>query len=115
MRGGEGAGCARVSIADRCRHSRARFVRLHADGRPGRNAFAAAPRQAYAPAPVAYATAPMPAAFDTSYKLDAGDKLRVVVYGQEGLTNSYAIDAGGSITMPLIGAVPARGRAPAGL
>ena len=25
------------------------------------------------------------------------------VYGQEGLTNTYAIDAGGSITMPLIG------------
>jgi polysaccharide export outer membrane protein len=80
-----------------------------------RNAFAAAPRQAYAPAAVAYATAPMPAAYDTSYKLDAGDKLRVVVYGQEGLTNSYAIDAGGSITMPLIGAVAARGRTPAGL
>jgi polysaccharide biosynthesis/export protein len=80
-----------------------------------RNAFAAAPRQAYAPAPAAYAAAPMPAAYDTSYKLDAGDKLRVVVYGQEGLTNSYAIDAGGSITMPLIGAVPARGRTPAGL
>jgi polysaccharide biosynthesis/export protein len=80
-----------------------------------RNAFAAAPRQAYAPAAVAYAAAPMPAAYDPSYKLDAGDKLRVVVYGQEGLTNSYAIDAGGSITMPLIGAVPARGRTPAGL
>jgi len=80
-----------------------------------RHAFAAAPRQAYDQAPAAYAAAPMPAAYDTSYKLDAGDKLRVVVYGQEGLTNSYAIDAGGSITMPLIGAVPARGRTPAGL
>jgi polysaccharide export outer membrane protein len=38
-----------------------------------------------------------------------------VVYGQEGLTNTYAIDAGGSITMPLIGQVPARGRSPAAL
>jgi polysaccharide export outer membrane protein len=65
--------------------------------------------------PVAYTAAPMPAVHDTSYRLDAGDKLRVVVYGQEGLTNTYAIDAGGSITMPLIGAVPARGRTPAGL
>ena len=80
-----------------------------------RNAFAAAPRPTYAPVPVVYAAAPMPAVHDTSYKLDAGDKLRVVVYGQEGLTNTYAIDAGGSITMPLIGAVPARGRTPAGL
>jgi polysaccharide biosynthesis/export protein len=70
-----------------------------------------------APAPtmVAYAAAPMPVAHDSAYRLDAGDRLRVVVYGQEGLTNTYAIDAGGSITMPLIGAVPARGRTPAGL
>jgi polysaccharide biosynthesis/export protein len=75
------------------------------------SSYATAP----APIPVAYAAAPMPAAYDTSYRLDAGDKLRVVVYGQEGLTNSYAIDAGGSIAMPLIGAVPARGRTPAGL
>ena len=66
--------------------------------------------------PVAYGV-PMgvPVRYDASYHLDAGDKLRVVVYGQEGLTNSYAIDAGGSITLPLIGAVPARGRTPAGL
>ena len=68
-----------------------------------------------APAPVAYATATVPVRYDAAYHLDAGDKLRVVVYGQEGLTNTYAIDAGGSITMPLIGAVRARGKTPAGL
>jgi len=72
-----------------------------------------------APAPVAYvapAPAPTPvAAYDSAYRLDAGDKLRIVVYGQEGLTNSYAVDAGGNITMPLIGAVAARGRTPAEL
>jgi polysaccharide export outer membrane protein len=73
-------------------------------------------RTAPAPAAVAYAAAaPTPVVHDAAYRLDAGDKLRVVVYGQEGLTNTYAIDAGGSITMPLIGAVPARGRTPAGL
>ena len=72
---------------------------------------------AMAPAPtaVAYAAAPMPASHDAAYRLDAGDRLRVVVYGQDGLTNTYAIDAGGSITMPLIGPVSARGRTPAGL
>ena len=80
-----------------------------------RNSFAAASPRAYAAAPGAFAAAPMPAAYDTAYRLDAGDRLRVVVYGQEGLTNTYAIDAGGSITMPLIGAVPARGRTAAGL
>jgi len=70
----------------------------------------------YAPAPMAVAYAePAPVRHDAPYHLDAGDKLRVVVYGQEGLTNGYAIDAGGSITMPLIGSVPARGRTPAAL
>jgi polysaccharide biosynthesis/export protein len=83
-----------------------------------RAAFAAAPGAAPAPAvvaaPVAYAErAPM--RYDTAYHLDAGDRLRVVVYGQEGLTNTYAVSAGGSITMPLIGSVPARGRTTAGL
>src|SRR5665213_1747594 len=79
--------------------------------------FAAAPPRYPAPASAgyAYAAAPMPARYDAGYRLDAGDKLRVVVYGQEGLTNTYAIDAGGSITMPLIGSVPARGRTPATL
>jgi polysaccharide export outer membrane protein len=80
-----------------------------------RASFAAAQRRSYAPVPVAYAAAPMPVRYDAAYRLDAGDRLRIVVYGQEGLTNTYAIDAGGSITMPLIGSVPARGRTPAGL
>ena len=83
-----------------------------------RSAFASSPRMSSAPvmvaAPVAYVEA-APVRRDSAYHLDAGDKLRVVVYGQEGLTNTYAIDAGGSITMPLIGSVPARGRTPAGL
>src|ERR1700692_3482526 len=64
-----------------------------------------------APAAAAYAAAPMPVAHDSAYRLGAGDRLRVVIYGQEGLTNTYAIDAGGSLTMPLIGAVPGSGRA----
>jgi polysaccharide biosynthesis/export protein len=75
----------------------------------------AGPHNAYAPAPAAYAEAPVLVRYDVAYRLDAGDRLRVVVYGQEGLTNTYAIDAGGAITMPLIGSVPARGRTPAGL
>ena len=80
-----------------------------------RTSFAAARQPSYAPVPVVYATAPMPPTHDAVYRLDAGDKLRVVVYGQEGLTNSYAIGAGGTITVPLIGSVPARGRTPAEL
>ncbi len=91
-----------------------------------RHAFAAAPGS-YVPEPTVYAAAPIaepvhydpvrqdPVRHDGGYRLDAGDKLRIVVFGQEGLTNSYAIDAAGSITMPLIGQVPARGRTPAAL
>ena len=52
---------------------------------------------------------------EAGYWLDAGDKLRVVVFGQDGLSASYAVDTSGSITMPLIGSVPARGRTPAQL
>jgi polysaccharide export outer membrane protein len=61
------------------------------------------------------ASAPPPVVHDPAYRLDAGDRLRIVVYGQEGLTNTYLVGAGGSITMALIGAVTARGRTPAEL
>jgi polysaccharide biosynthesis/export protein len=82
-----------------------------------RSAFAVSPRAAYAAAPGAavYGAPVQPVRYDSAYRLDAGDRLRVVVYGQEGLTNTYAIDAAGSITMPLIGQVPARGRTTSGL
>jgi polysaccharide export outer membrane protein len=43
------------------------------------------------------------------YTLDSGDKLRVVVFGQDTLSNNYTVDAQGQISMPLIGAVNARG------
>jgi polysaccharide export outer membrane protein len=43
------------------------------------------------------------------YVLDAGDRLRVLVFGQENLSNLYAVDAKGAIAMPLIGTVPAAG------
>jgi polysaccharide biosynthesis/export protein len=56
--------------------------------------------------PVSYAPPP---AMQWPYTLDSGDRLRIVVFGQEGLTNSYVLDASGQIDMPLIGIVPARG------
>src|SRR5208282_5727424 len=80
--------------------------------------YAAAPYAAapYAAAPYAaapYAAAPYgsglfgyaPTVAEGPYTLDSGDRLRIVVFGQEGLTNSYAVDASGHIAMPLIGAV----------
>ncbi|MDU6830468.1 MAG: polysaccharide export protein, partial [Bradyrhizobium sp.] len=50
-----------------------------------RNAFAAAPRGGAYVMPAGYT----PPRYDAAYHLDAGDRLRVVVYGQEGLTNTY--------------------------
>lgn len=46
---------------------------------------------------------------DGPYLLDSGDKLRVFVYGQPNLSRIYTVDHGGLITVPLIGAVKARG------
>jgi polysaccharide export outer membrane protein len=43
------------------------------------------------------------------YVLDSGDRLRVTVFEQEGLTNTYTVDQAGYIAFPLIGQVPARG------
>jgi len=49
------------------------------------------------------------AAGEGHYTLDSGDRLRIVVFGQDGLTNSYLVSASGHIAMPLIGTVAARG------
>jgi len=54
-------------------------------------------------------------AAELPYTLDTGDKLRIVVFGQDGLSNSYVVDASGAITMPLIKAVSARGLTTAAL
>jgi polysaccharide export outer membrane protein len=68
---------------------------------------AAAQGGPYAPAPNAYAYAPPNA--QPAYTLDSGDKLRVVVFGQDGISNSYIVDAGGNVSLPLVGTVAARG------
>ncbi len=44
------------------------------------------------------------------YMLAPGDRLRVIVFGQASLSNSFGMDSGGVIAMPLIGQVPAKGR-----
>jgi polysaccharide export outer membrane protein len=46
------------------------------------------------------------------YRLDTGDQIRVIVFGQADLTNTYTVDKAGLISMPLIGQVFARGHTP---
>jgi polysaccharide export outer membrane protein len=58
----------------------------------------------YRPAPSAFHQA-----LNGPYRLDAGDRIRVTVFEQESLTNTYAVDQSGHIAFPLVGSVPARG------
>src|SRR5215210_6220681 len=69
-----------------------------------------------APQPASYVerravqAVPVAASFDGGpYTLDSGDKLRIVVFGQDALSNNYTVDAQGAVVLPLIGAVEARG------
>lgn len=65
-------------------------------------AGACAPRYVVPELEAAYTGAP--------YRLASGDKLRVIVFGQDNLSNIYAVDGSGRISMPLIGTVPAQGQ-----
>jgi polysaccharide export outer membrane protein len=89
--------------------------------------YAAAPQGAFAgseldmrmygaPQPASYAVrrvaqvVPVATTFeDGAYTLDSGDKLRIVVFGQDTLSNNYTVDAQGAVSLPLVGAVEARG------
>jgi len=44
------------------------------------------------------------------YQLDSSDRLRILVFGQDDLSNTYTIDQAGYISFPLIGSVAARGK-----
>jgi polysaccharide export outer membrane protein len=46
---------------------------------------------------------------DGPYLLDTGDRLRIFVYGQPNLSRVYGVEHDGSISVPLIGQVKARG------
>lgn len=46
------------------------------------------------------------------YTLDAGDEIRVTVFSQDELTNTYLVDKGGYLAFPLVGSVAARGKTP---
>ena len=51
-------------------------------------------------------------AFDAEgYRLGSGDEVRLTVFGEADLSGTYAVDGRGRITLPLIGAVEAKGLA----
>jgi polysaccharide export outer membrane protein len=47
-----------------------------------------------------------------TYTLDSGDKVQVIVFGQDNLSNVYSVDGSGAVALPLIGPVHARGLTP---
>ncbi len=52
---------------------------------------------------------------DVPYTLASGDRLRIIVFGQDALSNTYAVNSSGTISMPLIGLVRAQGLTTAAL
>jgi polysaccharide export outer membrane protein len=44
-----------------------------------------------------------------TYRLDSDDRVRVIVFGQDNLSRVYSVDGSGSVSLPLIGPVRARG------
>jgi polysaccharide export outer membrane protein len=64
-------------------------------------ATACAPRHVDADYAVAQPSGP--------YRLASGDRLRIIVFGQDNLSNIYAVDGAGRISMPLIDTIEAQG------
>lgn len=67
--------------------------------------LASAPLTSAAPGAAAVAVAQR----DDRYKLGAGDKVRITVFGEAAMTGDYAVAPNGEISFPLIGTVDARG------
>jgi polysaccharide export outer membrane protein len=49
------------------------------------------------------------AASDYVYKLGAGDKIKITVFGEEALNGEYVIEGSGVISFPLLGKIEAKG------
>lgn len=64
---------------------------------------------------VSWAQDPAPASAaaqvtDGSYKLGPADKVRIIVFNEETLSGEFSVNDSGSLSLPLIGEVPAVGR-----
>jgi polysaccharide export outer membrane protein len=56
-----------------------------------------------------YQSETLRAQLNAPYLLASGDRVRVIVFGQDNLSNSFSVDSAGNISMPLIGDVKANG------
>lgn len=53
---------------------------------------------------------PSATALASDYRLGPGDKLRIVVYDEEGMSGEYQVSERGTISFPLVGDFPATGK-----
>jgi protein involved in polysaccharide export with SLBB domain len=60
--------------------------------------------------PITPEAPPRPAEVKSDYRLGAGDKVRVTVYGEPNLTGEYYVSTRGTLSVPLIGDVSAAGQ-----
>jgi polysaccharide export outer membrane protein len=60
--------------------------------------------------PVAPEAPPRTSDVKADYRLGAGDKVRITVYGEPNLTGEYYVSTRGTLSVPLIGDVPATGQ-----
>jgi len=72
----------------------------------GTPALAQAPAQAPAKADPTEAASIVT---DPGYRLGAGDKIRLITFGEEQLTGEFQVSGAGTIALPLIGDIPAAG------
>lgn len=58
------------------------------------------------------ALTPLSAAAQDDYRVAAGDRVKITVFGEEDLSGEFELDGGGVLSFPLIGAVNANGLSP---
>jgi protein involved in polysaccharide export with SLBB domain len=65
--------------------------------------------------PAADRDAPKEVRLDRDFLLTPGDKVKLVVFGEDSLTGEYMIDPRGIVTIPMVGEIEAAGLSEAGL
>lgn len=89
-------------------HSIRRIV-LNVAAAAGLMALAACATSGTQQAPSPSAAVQTTAGVDVAYVLGAGDKLRVIVYGEDDLSGQFDVTGAGKVSLPLIGQVQAAG------
>lgn len=61
------------------------------------------------PLPASSIAGPSLGSVESTYRVGAGDQIRVTVYGEDDLSGEYTLDGAGAVSMPLLGQVQLAG------